>query len=329
MASIIDVAKRAGVSPSTVSHALNGKRTIGQETKNRIFAAIKELGYEPNLNAQALRGARSPIIGFIASNITDLFVARIIQGAERVTRERNAFLLFASGVEFNDDLKEAVNFLRRRQIDGLIVSYGISRESDMELLRNLPIPMVTVNAKISASIPSVTPDNVDGGYRAAVHLIGQGSRCPGMIAGPRERIASKERVEGFLRAMSEAGIPFPEAQRIFYGDFSPASGVEGLTELIRLNPALDSVFCANDFMAAGALNAASRLGLDVPEKIRIIGFDNRDFTAFWPIPISTFALPLDDMGHVSAELLFDLIDRKAPETCDIKLKSMLVQRRSS
>ncbi len=330
MASIIDVAKRAGVSPSTVSHALNGKRSIGKATKQRIFAAIEELGYEPNINAQALRGARSPIIGFLASNITEQFAARIIQGTERVTRERNAYLLFASGAEFDNDLREAVKFLRRRQIDGLIVSYGISGEKDLELLRHLQIPMVTVNARIDESIPSVMPDNLDGGQQAARHLIERGSRFPTMIAGPRNRMASRERVEGFLSMIREREPDTRvEAQRIFHGDFSPASGAEGFKELLRLNPEIDGIFCANDFMAAGAMNAAAKAGMGVPEKLRVAGFDNRDFTAFWPIPISTFALPLDDMGHVSAELIFDLIDGKTPETKKIKLKSMLVQRQST
>lgn len=330
MASIIDVAKRAGVSPSTVSHALSGKRTIGAETKKRVFEAIRELGYEPNPNAQALRGARPPIIGFIASNITELFVARIIQGMEQVTRERNAFLLFASGAEFDNDLSEAVAFLRRRQVDGLILSYGISREADIELLKNLPIPMVTVNVRASGSIPSVMPDNVDGGRRAAEHLLAQGASCPTMIAGPRDRIASRERVDGFLSALRDAGLSSPpEAQRVFNGDFSPASGAEGLKELLRLNPETDGIFCANDFMAAGALNAAAKLGLEVPDRLKVLGFDNREFTAFWPIPISTFAQPLDDMGHVSAELLFDLIDGKKPPERHIKMKSMLVRRQST
>jgi len=329
MARLVDVAKLAGVSPSMVSHALSGKRRISQEAKRRIFEAINELGYEPNPNAQALRGARSPIVGFIASNITDLFLTHIIQGTERVTREHNAFLLFASGAEFNNNLKEAVSFLRRRQVDGLIISYGISRESDIELLRRLEIPMVTVNTRIPHEIPSVMPDNREGGYRAAMHLLERGARSPAMIAGPQDRIASREREEGFFQALEEAGVAFSAAQVLYHGDFSPASGAAGLQELIRLNADIDGIFCANDFMAAGAMNMATRLGMAVPERMRILGFDNRDFTAFWPIPISTFAQPLDDMGHVSAELLFGLIGGKEPESKDIKLKSTLIQRQST
>lgn len=329
MARLVDVAKLAGVSPSMVSHALSGKRRISQEAKARILRAIAELGYEPDPNAQALRGARSPIIGFIAANITDLFLTHIIQGTERVTREHNAFLLFASGAEFDNNLKDAVSFLRRRQVDGLIISYAISRTSDIELLRKLELPIVTVNTRIPHEIPSVMPDNREGGLRAAEHLLAQGSRCPAMIAGPRDRIASQEREEGFLAALREAGMGYTRAQTVFDGDFTPASGAAGLRELLRLNPAVDGIFCANDFMAAGAMTMAVRLGLAVPDRMRILGFDNRDFTAFWPIPISTFAQPLDDMGQISAELLFELIGGAPRESRDIKLKSTLIQRQST
>lgn len=329
MVRIVDVAKRAGVSPSTVSHALNGKRSIRQETRRRILDAIAELGYEPDPNAQALRGSRSPIIGFIASNITELFVSHIIQGTERVTREHDAYLLFASGAEFNNDLEETVRFLKKRQVNGLIVSYAISRKSDLAILKRLEIPMVTVNTRLSSSIPSVMPDNREGGRRAALHLVERGSRFPAMIAGPRDRVASAERVEGFLEALRDLELSVVETQRVYYGDFSPASGSAGFRALLRLDSRIDGIFCANDFMAAGAMNAAAKAGLEVPDRIRILGFDNREFTTFWPIPISTFAQPLGDMGHVSAELLFDLIEGRTSDSMDVKLKSTLIQRQST
>ena len=329
MVRIVDVAKAAGVSTSTVSHVLSRKRSISAETTERVLAAIRELGYEPNPNAQALRGGPTGIIGFIASNITELFAAQIIQGAERVARERNAFILFASAADFDFDLREAVRFLKKRHIDGLIISYGISQGMSSELLSRLEIPVATVNMRLSATLPSVMPDNHEGGAVAARHLLERGARCPAVIAGPRDRLASRERVRGFLAGCAEAGLSLAESQCVYYGDFSPASGVEGLTALRRLNPAVDGIFCANDFMAAGAMNEAARLGLAVPDSLRILGFDNREFTAFWPIPISTFAQPLQDMGQVSAEILFDLIDGKTPASTDVKLHPSLIQRRST
>lgn len=329
MVRIIDVAMAAGVSPSTVSHVLNGKRTISAQTTARVLAAIEKLGYQPNPAAQALRGAKQGIIGFIASNITEVFVTQIIQGAERAARERDSYILFASAADFGYDLREAVKFLTRKRVDGLLVSYAISQRNSDDVLSRLEIPLVTVNTRLSTGAPSVMPDNYGGGLTAARHLSARGGTHLAMIAGPRDREASRERVRGFLAGCAETDPKFPESQRIHHGDFSPASGAAGLHELLRLEPELDGIFCANDFMAAGALNEAARLGLEVPARLRVLGFDNREFTAFWPIPISTFAQPLQDMGQIAAETLFDLIDGKAPASSEQKLHASLIQRRST
>jgi LacI family transcriptional regulator len=329
MVRIVDVAKAAGVSASTVSHVLSRKRSISAETRARVLNAIAELGYEPNPNAQALRGTKLGIIGFIASNITEFFVTQIIQGAERVTRERNAYIVFASAADFDFDLKEAFRFLKRRHIDGLILSYGISQRLVEDMFDRHEIPVTTVNMRLHGDIPSVMPDNLEGGLMAVRHLVARGAGNLAMIAGPRDRIASRERVLGFLQGCRSAELAQPESQHVYYGDFSPASGSAGLGELLRLNPGVDGIFCANDFMAAGAMNEASRLGLAVPERLKILGFDNREFTAFWPTPISTFAQPLQDMGQLSAEILFDLIDGKELQSTDVKLHSSLIQRQST
>ncbi len=329
MVRITDVAKAAGVSPSTVSHVLNGKRPISQATKAKVFQAIEELGYSPNPNAQALKSSRTGIVGFFASDITELFVTQIIRGVEKITREKNTVLLFASGVEFNYDVREAVRFLRKRRIDGLIISYGISQRYSIDSLKHLDVPMVTINTRLTNHFPAVLPDNFDGGYRAASHLIEQGARSLAVIAGPSDRIASTERIEGFLAAVREAGIPFKEPQQIYYGDFSAYSGELGLLELLGRIPTIDGVFCANDYMAAGALNATFKAGIKVPETTKILGFDNREFSSFWPIPISSFAQPLTDMGRTSAQILFDLIEGNEPESYEIKLKSTLIKRNST
>lgn len=329
MVRITDVAKAAGVSPSTVSHVLNGKRPISEKTKAKVFKAIDTLGYTPNPNAQALKSNHTGIIGFFASDITELFVTQIIRGVEKISRERNTVLLFASGVEFNYDVQEAVKFLRRRRIDGLIISYGISQRFSLDVLRNLDIPMVTINTRLTNHFPAVLPDNFDGGYRAAEHLFHQEVRYPAIIAGPKDRIASTERIEGFLAFVREKGIPFKEPQQIYFGDFSAFSGEHGFQELLHRIPSIDGIFCANDYMAAGALNAALKSGIAVPENIKIIGFDNREFASFWPISITSFAQPLTDMGRTSAQILFDLIEGKKPDTFEIKLKSTLIKRNST
>lgn len=329
MVTIRDVAYAAGVSVSTVSHALNGKRPISKATKERIYKAIEELGYEPNPAARALRSTSSGVIGFFAYDITELFATWIIQGAEKIARERGAYLLFTSGVEFKNNFAQAVDFLRKRRVDGIIIAYGVRQPPQSDLRPFMNLPVVTVNTSIDDAVPSVQPDDIGAGRDAALHLLSRGCGKPAFITGPEHRLASLERFAGFRDAMRERGMPIDEKLQLAHGDFSPESGARCLDELLDRSPDIDAVFCANDYMAAGALNRATERGLSIPRDLKVVGFDNREFTSFWPIPITTFALPLELMGEKSAAMLFDRIDGRVPNPMKISLPSRLIVRKST
>jgi len=329
MVTIVDVARRAGVSPSTVSHVLNGKRPISEGTKQRVRQSIRELSYEPNPNAQALRGSAAGIIGFLASDITEFFSTLIIRGVEKAVIEKNRYLLFTSVVEFGNRPEEALAFLKRRRIDGLIVSLGVRRRFALEGLARLKIPVVTINTSLGNQIPSVEPDDRLGGGDAARHLLARGARRLALIAGPRDRLASEDRVAGFIEALTEAGGDFDAQRHVSYGDFTVNSGKKGLQDLLNKDKDIDALFCANDYMAAGAINAARDLGIDVPGALKVVGFDDREFGEFWTIPISTFQLPLYDIGRRSAGLLMDRMDGRESDDLHPLLPSRLIQRQSS
>jgi LacI family transcriptional regulator len=329
MVTILDVARLAGVSPSTVSHVLNGKRPISDGTKLRVHQAIQELGYEPNPHAQALRGSAAGVIGFLASDITEFFSTLIIQGVEQAMLDKNMYLLFTSVTEFGNRPDEALAFLGKRRIDGLIVSFGVRRRIVFEGLDKLKIPVVTINTSMGGSIPSVEPDDFLGGGDAALHLLSRGARRPALIAGPKGRLASDDRVAGFIEAFTKAGGNFDIRRHLTYGDFTVASGEKGLHDVLDSDKNIDALFCANDYMAAGAINAARELGIDVPNSLKVVGFDNRDFGEFWTIPISTFQLPLYHIGHRSAELLLDRMDGRTSDDIHLFLPSTLIPRQSS
>lgn len=329
MVTIHDVAKAAGVANSTVSHALSGKRPISRETKEKIRKAIEELGYEPNPIARALRSSSTGVIGFFAYDIKEVFTTKIIQGVEKIARERDAYLLFSSGIEFKHPIEDAVDFLRKRRVDGIIIAHGVRQAVESEVFASLETPIVTVNTCIKGTVPSVQPDDFEGGRKAAFHLLERGGKVPAIVAGPEGRLASEERISGFLEALREKGVPFASEKQLVHGDFSAESGTACLKQLLDTMPDIDAVFCANDYMAAGAINHAMKRGLSIPEELKVVGFDDREFGAFWPIPITTFALPLAEMGEVSAEMLFQCIGGQIPEPLHLTIPSRIIVRRSS
>jgi len=325
---IVEVARLAGVSPSTISHVLNGKRPISAETRERVLKVIRETGYVPDWSARTLKTKRTGLVGLIASDITETFMNLIVRGVEGEFAENEINLLFASGTEFHFDLARAFKFLRGRRIDGLIVSYEITMKAKEVRPKSFDIPIVTINREIPG-VCAVLPDNFAGGYEAADHLLSVGVRRPAMILGPRDRLASEDRKAGFSRRMAEAGITLGE-EDFFVGDFTAESGERGTEALLARDEPVDGIFCANDYMAAGAINALRRRGIGVPDEIKVIGFDNRDFSAFWPVPISTFMQPLEEMGRLSARLLLEQIQNGASSVPERHLrKGTLLVRKST
>lgn len=258
-----------------------------------------------------------------------MFAARIIHGAEKVARENDSYLLFTSGVEFGNDLDRAIEFLRRRRVDGIIAAYGVRQAVRPQMRAVFDLPSVTVNTFIHETIPSVQPDDFEGGRQAAFHLIARGARRMAVIAGPEARLASVERLSGFANALEESGVAFDMAKYVVHGDFTADSGARCLDALLDSEDNIDAVFCANDYMAAGAINRALNRGRSIPGDLRVVGYDDREFASFWPIPITTLALPLEQMGEVSARMLFERIDGHKPIAPRVLLRPELIIRGSS
>lgn len=326
MAKITDVALKAGVSPSTVSHVLNGKRPISQATRERVLAAIDELGYMPNLNARALKSSRTGIIGFFAADITEVFVNEIIRGVESVCVPAGDHLLLVSGAEFENDLHRALSFLRSRSVDGIIVSYGISQEYGDPGFSSADLPVITINRVLNRSTPSIMPDNRQGGADAAAHLAERGCKRTVIIGGPENRLASTQRIDGFRRRAEELKL---ELAAVLHVDFSDRGGGRAMEQLLDEGVCFDGLFCANDFIAAGAMTVAERRGLRIPKELKVIGFDDRDFAQFWPTPITTFRQPLFEMGQTSARYLRASLEEGGTIPLSTVLPSPLQARQST
>lgn len=307
-ATIIDVARKAGVSPSTVTHTLNGKRPVSKEKKDRILAVIDELGYVPSWHASRLKQENSGIIGCYVTDITETFVNQIVKGIEKGLVGSGLSLLFVTGVEFNNDFGKAMEFLKQHSIAGLLYCHHLSLPGYEESLsiEAKRMPVITLNVTIEG-VASIVPDLYYGGFQAAEHLYVSGMRRPAFIAGPESRQSVRERIKGFASRLTELGLSLPP-ETIIYGDYSFDHGYAAMAELLAGNVHPDGVFCANDFIAAGAMTCLQEREIMVPEQVRVVGYDNRDFSRFWPIPITTFQQPLQDMGFMGISLLRGAID---------------------
>lgn len=325
---IIDVAKKAGVAPATVSHALNGKRPVNELTKKRIIKAINDLGYVPSWNASRMKSGRSGIIGCLAVDITETFTNEIIKGIELGLAGGEYSLLIVSAVEFNGDLNKAYNFLKAHNVDGAIFCYHISKGVG-NLINNIDpfCPMVSINMQWKG-MTSIVTDHFSGGAQAAEHLISCGVKEFAAICGPGDRISAINRFKGFEERLKNYSYDLNE-QNVLFGEYSFDHGYDSTKKLFSKNKSIDGIFCENDYIAAGAISAAYDLGISVPDDIKILGYDDRDFSKFWRPPISTFSIPLGQMGLMGIYKLKDLINDKNKKEEIMTLQAKLIPRKST
>lgn len=324
---IVDVAKAAGVSPATVTHALNGKRPVGEATRKKVLEAIEQLGYVPSWNASRMKRGNSGIIGCLAADITETFVNQIVRGIEHGLSGGQYSLFFVSGVEFGNDLKKAYNFLKSHKVEGILFCHHIPIWKDFNLdTQNPDIPIVSINMA-AQEMTSVVVDNTTGGYQAAEHLYGCGMRHPAMICGPEDRLSVQDRLKGFSQRAKELNLQMPSDS--YYGNYDFNHGYEAAQRLMKDYPQTDGIFCANDYIAAGAISALKDLHYEIPRQVRVVGFDNRDFSEFWQTPITTFELPLQEMGMLGVSLLKQVIHTGNYSKTQHVLQSKLIPRQSS
>ena len=323
---ILDVAKMANVSPSTVTHSLNGKRPVKEETKARIKEAIDKLGYVPSWNASRLKGRYSGVIGCLATDISETFVNQIVRGIEEGLAGGDETLLFVSLVEFADGYEAAFRFLQSHDIDGLIICHHIIPEDKLLHVKKENIPIVSLNMSHEDSV-SVIADSEGGGAQAAEHLYSAGMRMPAVICGPENRVSARTRFHGFCERLKELSIPLPADP--CFGEYDADHGYDACNKLLAAGVKFDGLFAGNDYIAAGAITALTEHGIRVPEDVKVVGFDNRDFSSFWNPPITTFQQPLREMGLIGIGLLRNLIANGSVSQRKYVLEPKLIIRQSS
>jgi len=329
MTTILQVAKKAGVSPTTVSHVINKTRFVSEEVIERVQAAMDELGYQPNALARSLRRGETHTLGLILPDSANPFFAEIGRSIE-VEAFQYGYSVILCNAE-GDAQKEMLytDVLSKKQVDGMIfVATGEESDSVQILLRQR-LPLVLVDRQLpGVEADSVLTDNRQGGVLAANHLAGAGHRSFGCVTGPSFLTPSAERVTGFLDTLGQAGFPPSEVKQV-RGDFHPKSGYEGGLELLAGAMRPTAVFCCNDMMAIGLYRAADELGLRIPEDVAVVGFDDIDLSSYLTPPLTSVSQPKTEIGRAAIQLLLNRIRNRELPAQRVILDTHLVVRKSS
>jgi len=286
---ISDVAARAGVSPTTVSHVLSGRRPVSEATRARVRAVMDELGWEPNQVAQSLRMRRTHTIALIVPDITNPFYPSVARGLLDVVSEPGYQVLIGNTDGDPEAERALVAQMVTRSVDGIVFAGYYSKATDVEAAVEAGIPVALMGGrKAEPGIDVLSSDDLAAGEIATRYLVDRGYRRIGFITGASGDGPPADRVKGYRRALSSAGIGFSRLL-VVRGEFSRSFGAEGLRSLFDLKEPPDAVLCTNDVVAIGALDAVREKGLRVPEDIAVMGFDDIEAAALISPSLTTIS----------------------------------------
>lgn len=314
MASMKDVAKKAGVGMGTVSRVINGSGPVKPETKEKVLNVIKELDYIPNEMARSFKKQETKLVGVMVPMINHPFFAELTYYIEDELFKRGYKLMLCSSSTDREKEIEYLQMLKKNQVDGIItISYH-----DIYQNEAIDLPIVTIDRYISDNIPLVTADNYAGGVIASEKLIQAGCKKLGYVGGePRYRSTVSDRKRGFIEVAKKHGIPyiiFEATEPITDGTIIIKHHEESLAEeFVQLYPDVDGVFASSDNYATAIKNEFEKIGKRVPEDIKVIGFDGIPSIVKNNVVLSTIKQPVDRMGRISAKLLIDIINGKEVE----------------
>lgn len=329
MPTIRDVAIHAGVSISTVSHVINHTRFVDPETEERVRTSIQQLGYRPNSLARSLRRGTTNTIALIVPDISNPFFADLARAIEAAgfAEGYNVILCNSAGSAEKEEMY--IRMLLSKQMDGFILVSSSSSPERIRILVEAEVPMVVLDRELGDHFPvdKILTDNEQGGYLAGQYFIQLGHRHIGCILGPADIILSADRLAGFRRALSEAGVELPD-EAIAFGDFQYEGGQTAMAELLKRGHPLTAVFAANDLMAIGAIHSLHNAHLRVPQDISIIGFDNVLLSAIVSPSLTTIAQPIEEIGQQTISVLLKRIKQQTHAPTRILLPTVLIERES-
>jgi len=334
---IKQVASAAGVSTQTVSRVINARPDVSLETRKRVQSVIEEFGYQPSALARSLIRQRSYTLGVVTAGLKYLGPSRVLNGIANAAEELGYSLLLKVLSKFDsNDVHPIFQTLHSRHVDGVIWAVpeiGANRDFVGQVTLDSEVPIVYLTMEPRRNLKAVSIDNYAGARLAVAHLVEQGYRRIGHIAGPLDWWEARQRRAAWQDTLRDAGLQAgPET--FVEGNWSSASGAEAVEQLFRKYPTMDAVFVANDQMALSVMQAACQRGIDIPRDLGVVGFDNIPESAyFWP-PLTTIEQDQHALGKIAVEEVIRMIGSQwtgtpAPTPTPVVLSPTLVVRQSS
>ncbi|WP_425060186.1 Catabolite control protein A [Sporomusa carbonis] len=329
MATIKDVAKFANVSVSTVSRVLNASGYVEKNTEERVLAAIKQLNYKPSQIARGLVNKQTKTFGLVLPDITNPFFPELARGAEDEARLHGYNIMLCNSDWDIEKEKMYLGILQEKCVDGIILVGSRLPEAYLaEMLAAFATPLVLLDRTSSLEVHSISINNILSGYLATKHLIEQGYRSIAHIAGTPSPTV-EQRLIGYKQALAEHDILFDEVL-VFQGDYRISGGATAMQRILRLRNLPDAVFCDNDLMAIGALEALQEAGIKLPEQMALVGCDGISLGKYVCPRLTTIFQPTYKMGSMAVQLLFETIHKgEATAFKHIEMEPVLVVRESS
>lgn len=331
MTRLREVAERAGVSAATVSRVINDPAVVNERTRARVQSAIRELGYRPSRVARRLRveGGRSSLVGLVIPDIQNPFFADLARGVEDAA-ERNGYAVFLGNSD-DDPEKERryLEVMRSELVDGVILPPSSDvAPAALELARS-GVPLVCADRRLArVKVDTVVVDNVAGAYDAVEHLIGAGHRRIAFLVGKLDLSTSRERLEGYRRALADHAIE-PDPGLVLGGDSRQATGRERTRELLARPDPPSALLVGNSLMTLGALEAVNAAGVRVPEELALVGYDDMPWALAVTPPLTVVRQPGYELGSRAMELLLQRIREPERTASVVMLQPELVVRGSS
>ncbi len=327
------VAEKAEVSTATVSRVLRNDPKVREKTRKKVLKAINDLNYEVNAVARSLRQKKTYTIGVVVGNVLSQFYSIVAKSVEDVAQKNGYNMILCNG---DDDPQKELNYLKvlkANRVDGIILTPTGKNSDYINYLIDSDTKMILLDRLIDGvKCDAVLVDNENGAYQAVKHLTEQGYKKIGIITGYLDRTTGRGRLNGYLKALDEAGLKRDDSL-IKVGNFKKKSGIDLTRELLESPNKPEAIFISNIDMTLGALIAIKEMGIKIPDDVGIVGFDDSEWAMIFDPPITTIRQPVYNLGSTSAEMLIKKIENNLKflnsEPIIITLNTELIVRKST